>query len=83
MKDHYEDTAGNINEAKLEAYCVKAKNYLDGKLLDGDRCEKHSQCYTRMCNQTSGTCQGLAEGEFCAQTIECAKNYYCSGGVCT
>ena len=36
MKDHYEDTTGNINKAKLEAYCVKAKNYLDGKLLDGD-----------------------------------------------
>ena len=36
-----------------------------------------------MCNETSGTCQGLAEGEFCAKTIECAKNFYCDNtGKC-
>lgn len=47
MKDKYVDSNGNTQQAKLEAFCVKAKEYLNGQLLDGDRCSSDSDCYVR------------------------------------
>lgn len=49
--------------------------------LHGERCENDVECLLGMCYE--GVCQGLAQGESCTATEQCASNYYCNGNVCT
>ena len=68
MQDRYTDDDGVAHQGKAQAYCVKAKEFLNGKKLDGDLCSCDWECLLRQCGD-EGRCVGLAEGDFCSDSI--------------
>ena len=78
--DRYQDDTGAMQTGHMEAFCVKAKQIMNGVKLAGDRCGDPDECYMRNC--VDGVCVGLVQGSYCTSHLECGLGLACLTNVC-
>lgn len=62
---------GESSDLPIANQCVKFKFLL----LEGEKCESPSECFSGMCN--SNKCAASGEGTKCSEDYECKVGYYC------